>query len=192
MDTFRSGACTGSQLSIYQEHRMHRMTSGTLSLLFCAATYLPAQAVPSDTAKPARKVTAAQLRLATELLPLMNTEAVVKTTIEATFDEQIKQQPLMAPFRITMQQWVDKYFTVAEFSASMAQIYAEEFTESELRQLVAFYKTPVGAKVAAITPVLAKRGGEVGARMAQAHMSELQEMIQKRAAELQANPPPSK
>ena len=35
-----------------------------------------------------------------------------------------------------------------EIGEGMAQIYATEFTEQELKDLVAFYKTPLGAEAA--------------------------------------------
>jgi hypothetical protein len=39
-----------------------------------------------------------------------------------------------------------------EIGDGMAQIYANEFTEQELKDLVTFYKTPLGAKLLATEP----------------------------------------
>jgi uncharacterized protein len=156
--------------------------------LATAAAPLSAQrpAAPPSAATAARVVTPASLRAAEELLRLMSVEEVIRVSVTSAFDSQIEQQPLMAPFRATMQAWVDKHLTWAELGTKLARVYAEQFTEEELKQLIAFYQTPVGRKVAAAAPTLARRGAEVGAQVADAHKAELEQMIRARAAELQA------
>ena len=147
-----------------------------------------------------RVATPGAQRAAEELLRSMRIEEVLRSSTEATFDAQVKSQPLMAPFRATMQEWANKYLTWSEYGPKLTRIYAEEFTEPELRQLIAFYNSPIGRKVAELNPVLTRRGAQAGAEVAEAHIQELQQMIQARATELQAqgklpspsaSPPPS-
>lgn len=57
----------------------------------------------------------------------------------------------------------------------MAAVYTESFTEEELDKILAFYNTPVGEKMVAITPELTKKGMEIG----QAWGMELQPLIAK-------------
>lgn len=133
----------------------------------------------------ARPVTPGAMKAAEELLGLMNAEALLRAGIAITLEGQIKSNPKMEPFRATMQEWVDTYITWAELRGKMSRIYAEEFTEAELRELIAFYASPVGRKVAELSPALSRRGAEAGAEVAQAHMDELRRMIEARAAELQ-------
>ncbi len=57
----------------------------------------------------------------------------------------------------------------------MAAVYTESFTEDELDKILAFYDTPVGKKMVAITPELTKKGMEIG----QAWGMELQPLIAK-------------
>jgi hypothetical protein len=49
---------------------------------------------------------------------------------------------------------------VSELTAAFVEVYAENFTTSELNQMTAFYETPVGRKNTRIAPILA---GEFGA-----------------------------
>lgn len=155
-----------------------------------APTPAPTAAHADSTAKHA---TPRGLELAGQLLKLMNVEETVRAGTELAFDTQVQQNPLMAPFRPTMQAWVNKYFTYETMAPKFTEIYAEEFSESELQALIAFYQSPVGRKLASLTPTLSRRGGEVGAELAQEHMAELQQMIQARAAELEKQgTPPSK
>ncbi len=57
----------------------------------------------------------------------------------------------------------------------MATVYTESFTEQELDEILAFYDTPVGKKMVAITPELTKKGMEIG----QAWGMELQPLMAK-------------
>lgn len=44
----------------------------------------------------------------------------------------------------------------------LAKIYTEKFTEAEIDEILAFYQTPVGEKMRAITPELTRKGMEIG------------------------------
>ncbi len=57
----------------------------------------------------------------------------------------------------------------------LAAVYTEEFTEAELDKILAFYNTPVGEKMRAITPQLTKKGMEIGQQWGQ----ELQPIMMK-------------
>jgi len=169
---------------------MRRLAALLAAVIVFAGAPLRAQTTPAtppaaDPPVAARVVTAGARQAAEELLRLMNMEQVLRAGMEVTMDAQVEQQPLMAPFRATMQAWADRHLTWGEFGPKLTQIYAEEFTEAELRELAAFYRTPVGRKAAALAPALSRRGAKVGGEVAEAHMAELQEMIRARAAELQ-------
>ncbi len=53
-------------------------------------------------------------------------------------------------------------------------IYSKHFTESELRELIAFYRSPIGQKVAFVLPKLA---GEVATEFEQKHGFEIRKFI---------------
>ncbi|MGB7785624.1 MAG: DUF2059 domain-containing protein [Salinimicrobium sp.] len=56
-----------------------------------------------------------------------------------------------------------------------AEVYMENFTEAEIDKILAFYNTPVGKKMVAITPELTKKGMEIGQQWGQ----ELQPIMMK-------------
>ena len=158
-------------------------------LALVLAAPLAAQNAPAGAPRPATPAARAAAR---EVVALHNMEKVVRAGVEAMFDLQMQQQPQMAPFRATMQAWADKTVSGPELLDKIVDIYAEEFTERELRDLAVFYRTPTGRKLAEVSPQLSKRGAEAGAAVAQAHIGELQQMLEARAAELQrgTNPAP--
>ena len=162
--------------------RIHPVVVTTLLLVasIASAQETPPRPIPSP----------ASLAAAEQLLVLMNTEQVMRVSITAAFDAQVKAQPLMAPFMDVMRAWANRTMTMNEMGPRMTRVYAEVFSEAELRQIIAFYQSPVGRRLAAALPELTRRGSEIGAAVAEAHSAELREAIAKRAAEIQGTTPP--
>lgn len=151
---------------------------------------------PADSAasRPRLVPTQTTLALADSLLRQMDLERVMQSGAMSTFDATIEAQPAMAQFRDVVQAWYQKHLSWAEFGPAMVKVYAEMFTEPELRAYLAFYRTPAGRQLAKMTPELTRRGAELGAEVAAKHSGELQEMIQARVNEIQSGavrtPPP--
>ena len=62
---------------------------------------------------------------------------------------------------------------------ALVQIYAEAFSESEVRELIAFYRTPIGRKLVERTPALTRGIADVMNRIVLEHQTELMEIMQK-------------
>ncbi len=149
------------------------------ALVFALVLATPAAAQAPDANSP-RSQAAAR-----ELLQAMNMEAVLQASTRSTFDVMISQQPVMEPFRAVMHEWMTKYLTMEQFGPRFIAIYAGKFTEPELRQLITFYRSPVGRRLVAEMPELTRLGAEAGAEVAALYSDELEEMIQAKAAELE-------
>lgn len=150
------------------------------------------RAAADSATRPRIVPTPVTLALADSLLRAMDLERVMQVTAMSTFDASMESQPAMAQFRDVVQAWYRKHLSWAEFGPSMVKVYAEMFTEPELRAYLAFYRTPAGRQLARLTPDLTRRGAQLGAEVAARHSDELQQMIQARITELQAGaaPPP--
>src|SRR5262249_28712636 len=59
----------------------------------------------------------------------------------------------------------------------IAPLYARHFTGDELRQLAAFYRTPVGQKILQTLPVLMQESGTIGQNWGRTIAGELQSQI---------------
>lgn len=116
---------------------------------------------------------AAQLGLARDMLVAMkaadNFEAVIPTVMNAIKpvvtkgDAKIgRDWDEIAPM---MQQELASMKT--QMIEEVSLIYARAFTADELKQFVAFYKTPAGMKLAAQTPLLAQQTMAAGQRFGQ-------------------------
>lgn len=173
-------------------HGTHLPFTLFLTLVVAAAPLARAQGAAARTADTTRidtvTVSASRLAAAHEVLRVMDMERQILSGVKTMLDAQLTAAPALQQYRDVMQAWAVKYLTWAVMGDRLARVYAQTFTERELRELTAFYRTPVGQKVARVTPALMQRGAEVGAAVAQEHMAELESMIQARARELQGRP----
>lgn len=128
---------------------------------------------------------AAGLQSAEELLKVMHLEKVTMDGINAAFDLQIQNNPTLTPYRDVMHEWAGKYLTWDSFAPKIAALYAQTFTERELRELTAFYRTPTGQKALAEMANLFQKSAAIGQEIGQQHQKELQEMMRARAAQLE-------
>lgn len=127
--------------------------------------------------------------LAQELVETLGMDSVYTQSVMSGFDQQVRLKPALAAYRPTMEQFIAKYMSWSAMAPKFAKLYADAFTEAELRDLIAFYRTPTGKKSSRKTPELIAAGGALGQEVLQAHSAELQEMVEARAKEIQAGAP---
>lgn len=87
--------------------------------------------------------------------------------------------------------WDDfmKEVSSEEFSNLYIPIYAKYYTESELDELIRFYKTPIGQKVLVNTPLIMKESVEIGRDWGQKLGKKLVEKLNEQKG-YQSPPPP--
>ncbi len=121
-------------------------------------------------------------RKATEaLLELMDMESLLTQSVDQMLQVQVQQNPSIAPYQQDMKAFFAKYMSWASLKDDMVTIYMAEFTEPELKELTAFYQTPVGRKTVQRMPTLVAKGAEIGQRRVQEHLPELQAAIAAKA-----------
>lgn len=74
--------------------------------------------------------------------------------------------------------FMNKYMNWEVLKDQMAAMYAKEFTEKELKDLKAFYLSPLGKKLNEKQPVLFQKGAAMGQQAVASHQLELQEALQ--------------
>ena len=115
-------------------------------------------AAPAPAAPPLRQASPAALAAAKEILALKNASAMyqsaVPNIVEQTKNALIQQN-------LNYQKDLSELAPVVarnlagrekEIGEGMAQVYANEFSEQELKDLVTFYKTPLGQKLLLAEP----------------------------------------
>lgn len=112
-----------------------------------------------------------QRALALQIVELVQPEPTYRAGLQQMIDQMLPSveaqarasgKPLPADFRQRMNAAVLEVIPYAEMKQWSAEIYARRFTAAELRELLAFYRTPVGRKLASKLPEIM---GEVGKKM---------------------------
>lgn len=126
----------------------------------CLALGLVLSAIPAGAqqAPPLKPASPAAVAAAKEILAMKNASAMyanaVPTIVQQTKDALLQnnlnyQKDLNEVAVIVAQKLAGRE---KEIGDGMAQVYANEFTEQELKDLVAFYKSPLGQKLLASEP----------------------------------------
>ena len=156
------------------------------TLLLACGVMVPALAGAQTTTSPPPAVSAESMTLARELTALVDMAGNASIAVDVMLDAMQSQNPQLSEFRGVLQRWTRKIFTSDEAAEAFARVYAESFTEAELRDVVAFMRTPSGRRFAAAQGELARRGAEVGKRLAEDNQDELMRMLE---AEMQGARP---
>ena len=143
-------------------------------LLIAAVTLLNSASLRADEASH---------RQATEtLLGTMQMESLLNQSVDQMLQMQVQQNPAIAPYQQEMKAFFGKYMSWATLKDDMVKIYMAEFNEPEVKELTAFYQTPLGKKTIQRMPALMAKGAEMGQRRVQEHLPELQATIAAKAA----------
>ena len=138
---------------------------------------------PTPAAKPTPN--AAHVAAALELFKSIKLEESIPNTSGAMIDSEIARNPNMLPYRDVMLRWLQKYMTWDSMRPELVLLYTDTYSEPELKQLAAFYRTPLGQKTMAKMPELLQRTAMIGARLGSAHSDELKAAMNARTEELQ-------
>ena len=112
-----------------------------------------------------------------ELFETTKMPTVYQQTIEKTIEAQIQQNPEIAPLKDIMIKFFDKYMGWESVKKDIAKIYMKNFTDDEIKELIAFYKTPIGQKVATLVPIVGVEAAMIGEQRVEEHKAELTQMI---------------
>jgi hypothetical protein len=115
---------------------------------------------------------------AEELVRTMHLGEQMRAMVPALIENFSAMRPQDPKLRQIMQQFFDTWFTAAELEPRIVEIYADTFTEQELKQYVRFYKTPAGQKLLEKSPELSARGMEIGRQIVTEHKADLIKIIE--------------
>ncbi|WP_345950101.1 MULTISPECIES: DUF2059 domain-containing protein [unclassified Mucilaginibacter] len=152
------------------------MSSPSKFLLICLLV-LTAGLAKAQTATPS----ASHLKAAEALLNATDMAAQLPRSYSAIVDASSAQVPAdkKAKFKEIMLAFLTKYMNFNAMKPDLVTLYAQEFTETELKQITQFYLTPAGKKVNERLPALLQKGMALGQQKMQAHLPEFQAELQK-------------
>lgn len=120
-------------------------------------------------------------RAAAELIDLLQLEKLTMNTVDVVSQAIMGQNPRAAELTDVLAEFTKEFMRWEDLRPEYIRIYSDAYTEAELMELIAFYKTPVGRKTVEITPELVKQSTEAHQILLQQHLPELQRRIRLRA-----------
>jgi hypothetical protein len=119
-------------------------------------------------------------RAAAELIELLKLRETNAAAVELMVESMAGQDPALAAIRDVFVDFFNEFSQWDTLYPEYLRMYRDAYTEAELRELIAFYKTPVGLKTVELTPRLMQEGAVIGQQKIQPHLPELQRRIQAR------------
>jgi hypothetical protein len=116
-------------------------------------------------------------KAAENLLLVLEVDKSLPKMVNQVVENQLQHNPQLAPQREVLQRFLTTYLNWEHVKEEMITACTYEFTEPELQQLIAFYQTPLGKKANEKLSQLAFIAGQIGLRQAQAHETELRQML---------------
>ncbi|HXI01330.1 MAG TPA: DUF2059 domain-containing protein [Sphingobacteriaceae bacterium] len=148
---------------------------GLFTSLILLVFVFPAMAQPAITFK------ASHLKASEELLIATGVESEmikIYSNMSNMFSANIPEAS-RPKFIEVMNSIMTKYLSWDAIKNDLANIYAEEFSEDELRQLTLFYLSPIGKKVSSRMATLQQKGMLIGQKRMQDNKVAIQAEMQK-------------
>jgi hypothetical protein len=126
-------------------------------------------------------------KAARELVQLVGADRLAREGAESML-ATIPETSETAVYKEVSRAWYEKLFADQDFESEMVRLYMDRFSEKELLEITAFYKTPAGRKAIDTLPELMRLSATYGLQKAQEHASELEEMVAKAREEHENQP----
>lgn len=115
-------------------------------------------------------------------------DMLIASGVDTQFDKSIPgiiaQYSVQVPedkragFTKALTPFLTKYCSWDALKHDICVMYAREFTEAELKQLLAFYKSPVGLKLLQKQPVITQMAMSIGQQSVLNHEAELKKLVE--------------
>lgn len=118
---------------------------------------------------------------AEQLLRVIGMEETLAQATAQMVAAQAQQNPALAPFKPVMLEFFTRYMSFDSLKPELVKAYAEGFTTEELKELNAFYGSPLGKRAVVEMPAIMSKVAQIGTTRMQANINELQSMIEAEA-----------
>ena len=138
-----------------------------------ASAFLAAVGVRADEASHLQEVET--------LFRLTQMESKVDESVDNLLAMQMQQNPELAPREAVVRSFLERNIGWQALRPNLVTMYLASFTEEELKQMNAFYVTPVGQKVLTQVPELVEARNRLAAQRLQERIGEMQQALESAA-----------
>ena len=126
-----------------------------------------------------------------QLMEVTRVRELTQQSMDEVMKSQMEQMPQLKPYEGIMQTFVREQMDWSILEPEFTRIYLDVFTEKELRDMVAVYKTPIGQVMLAKMPQLLAKSNEFTQKRLQAGLPILMQRLQAAMQEKSAAPAPT-
>ncbi|MBS4169099.1 DUF2059 domain-containing protein [Parachlamydia sp. AcF125] len=119
----------------------------------------------------------AEWQAANELLDTIHFEKMMEDSIDASIEMVKQMDPAMGEHEATLRKFYEKYMSAESLRQDILEMYCEIFTEKELKDIAAFYRSKTGQKALEKTPEIMQHSLHLAQTRVLQHMDELQQML---------------
>lgn len=148
-----------------------RNPTGILALLMLITAPVAAQQPAPDSARTAA---------AAELVEVLKLEYSQVPDMTGAMSGFTGNSPATIEMAKMVTEFYQEFMPWDTVKPRIVRIYADMYTESELRELTAFYRTPIGQKLIDKTPEIGKAMMQMSQELLLPHMTELQQRMMAR------------
>lgn len=112
-----------------------------------------------------------------ELLQLLEVEKSIETSLMVTAEALVGQASLPEASKAKLENFLRETIGYKAIESDLIRLYQKNFTSSEIQDMIQFYKTPTGRKLAKTLPVLMLEGAQIGQEKILVRQEELQKLI---------------
>ncbi len=123
-------------------------------------------------------------KLAHQVLDHADFVNLIKLSTIKTLEQKMRFDPNLVDYKNVLEIFFVEILSTDEIKNKFAKIYAEIYTEKELKQLIVFYKSELGQKSIKESPVILQNAMIIGEEAVLANSAELERRIKARKQEL--------
>lgn len=130
--------------------------------------------------KPVLADDASQRVLAAKVIDMVSGKATMRASFDAVMNgaiENMRQHGLpqegVDAVRATVAKWYESQINFDDIRPKIVDIYVKDFSEDDLKQIVAFYESPIGQKTIKTMPSVMKEGALVAQEYTKAKIPSL-------------------
>lgn len=122
------------------------------------------------------------------LFELTDMQQKIDESVVSVLALQLSQSPDLQPHRDVVYEFLERHIGWNSMKDALTSMYLKEFSEQELNDMNTFYSSPTGQKVIKRLPVLVQMRNQLASGRLQENIGELQDTIDARMKEQQAQP----
>lgn len=109
-----------------------------------------------------------------KLFELTGMQKQIEESVDNVLALQLAQSPQLAANKAVVHEFLERHIGWHSLQDALTEMYLQEFSEQELKEMIAFYSSATGQKVIERLPLLVQKRNQLASQRLQQNIGELQ------------------